>query len=61
MVPAGAIEEDREVITCSSGRDARAALEMVIAVHESQRLQTRVTFPLQNRENPYKTWQAAQE
>ncbi len=51
-----AIEEDREVIACSSGRDARAAIEMVMAVHESQRLKRRVTFPLENRENPYQTW-----
>ena len=31
---------------------------MIIAVHESQRLQTRVEFPLRNRENPYETWLA---
>ncbi len=52
-----AIEEHRDVVACSSGRDARAALEMVMAVHESQRLKQRVEFPLQNRENPYVTWQ----
>ena len=51
-----AIEEDREVIACSSGRDARAALEMIMAVHESQRLGTRVAFPLENRDNPYEVW-----
>jgi hypothetical protein len=48
-----AIEEDRDVIAVSSGADARAALEMIMAVHESQRLKTRVPFPLKNRENPY--------
>lgn len=48
-----AIEEDRDVVQASSGHDARAALEMIMAVHESHRLQQRVTFPLENRENPY--------
>ena len=51
-----AIEEDRDVVAASSGRDARAALEMIMAVHESQRLKTRVSFPLENRDNPYETW-----
>ena len=51
-----AIEEDHDVVACSSGRDARAALEMIMAVHESQRLGTRVSFPLENRENPYEVW-----
>ena len=51
-----AIEEDCDVRNCSSGRDARAALEMIMAVHESQRLGTRVSFPLENRENPYEVW-----
>ena len=51
-----AIEEDRDVTASSSGRDARAALEMIMAVHESQRLRTRVEFPLENRENPYEVW-----
>ncbi len=51
-----AIEEDRDVVQSSSGHDARAALEMIMAVHESQRLQQRVTFPLRNRENPYQVW-----
>ncbi|MBI4531209.1 MAG: Gfo/Idh/MocA family oxidoreductase [Candidatus Latescibacteria bacterium] len=55
-----AIEGDRDVVACSSGRDARAALEMIMAVHESQRLKTRVDFPLQNRENPYETWRRQQ-
>ena len=51
-----AIEEDRDVVQASSGHDARAALEMIMAVHESHRLQQRVTFPLKNRENPYQVW-----
>ena len=51
-----AIEEDRDVVACSSGRDARAALEMIMAVHESNRLGRRVAFPLENRENPYEVW-----
>lgn len=55
-----AIEEDRDVVACSSGKDARAALEMIMAVHESQRLQTRVSFPLENRKNPYETWRREQ-
>ena len=51
-----AIEEDRPVRACSSGEDGRAALEMIMAVHESQRLGTRVSLPLANRDNPYETW-----
>jgi hypothetical protein len=31
---------------------------MIMTVHESQRLQTRVDFHLRNRENPYETWLA---
>ena len=55
-----AIAEDRDLVACSSGRDARAALEMIMAVHESQRLGTRVSFPLENRENPYEVWGRSQ-
>jgi hypothetical protein len=55
-----AIEEDRDVVACSSGKDGRAALEMIMAVHESQRRRSRVDFPLQNRENPYETWRREQ-
>ena len=33
-----AVEEDRDVVYSSSGRDGRAALEMIMAVHESHRL-----------------------
>ena len=56
-----AIEEDREVENVSTGGDARAALEMIMAVHESQRLKARVSFPLENRENPYETWRRDKE
>ena len=48
-----AVEEDRDVVLSSSGKDARAALEMIMAVHESHRLGARVYFPMENRENPY--------
>ena len=51
-----AIEEDRDVAEASSGRDALAALEMIMAVHESQRIKGRVEFPLANRQNPYEVW-----
>lgn len=48
-----AIAADRDVVDASSGDDARAALEMIMAVHESHLLKSRVEFPLKNRENPY--------
>ena len=51
-----ALDEDREVVACASGRDGRAAVEMVMAVHESHRLGRPVPLPLENRENPYETW-----
>ena len=51
-----AIAEDREVVACASGRDGRAAVEMVMAVHESHRLGRPVSLPLENRDNPYETW-----
>jgi len=54
-----AVREDREVQNVSSGEDARAALEMISAVHESHRTGARVDFPLRNRENPYSTWLSA--
>ncbi len=44
------------MVEASSGKDARVALEMVMAVHESHRLKGRVEFPLANRENPYEVW-----
>jgi len=53
-----AVEEDRDVVLSSSGKDGRAALEMIMAVHESHRLGERVYFPLENRENPYEVWRA---
>ena len=46
------IENDRESI--SSGRQGRAALEMIMAVYESQRRGlARVDFPLEIRDNPF--------
>ncbi len=46
------IENDRESI--SSGRQGRAALEMIMAVYESQRRGlARVDFPLAIRDNPF--------
>lgn len=48
-----AMDEGHEVVEASSGYDARAALEMIMAVHESQRVQGRVQLPLANRDNPY--------
>ena len=51
-----AVEEDRDVVVSSSGKDGRAALEMIMAVHESHRLGERVYFPMENRENPYEVW-----
>ena len=51
-----AVEEDRDVVLSSSGKDGRAALEMIMAVHESHRLGERVYFPMENRENPYEVW-----
>ena len=51
-----AVAEDRDVVLSSSGKDGRAALEMIMAVHESHRLGERVYFPMENRENPYEVW-----
>jgi len=45
-----AIEDDRQPI--SSMYDARAAVEMIVAVFESQRTGRQAMFPLRNRENP---------
>ena len=55
-----AVEEDRDVTKASSGRDARAGLEMIMAVHESQRLKARINFPMGNRGNPYESWGSEQ-
>ena len=41
----------------SSARQARATLEMVMAILEGQRTKARVTFPLETRENPLAVWQ----
>ena len=38
----------------SSGRDARAALEMVLAIYESKRLGAKFEFPYSGSENPLK-------
>jgi len=51
-----AIEQGRDVVEASSGPDALAALEMIMAVHESERVGGRVALPLENRENPYEVW-----
>jgi predicted dehydrogenase len=48
-----AIAEGRPAEGVSTGRDALAALEMVLAPAESQRLGGRVAFPLAARGNPY--------
>jgi predicted dehydrogenase len=45
-----AIAEDREPL--SSGRDGRAALEMILAVYESWRQGRPVDLPLKNRQHP---------
>ena len=46
------IEQDRESV--SSGRQGRAALEMIMAVYESQRQGlARVDFPLEIQDNPF--------
>lgn len=49
-----AIEKDRQPI--GSMYDGRAALEMILAVYESQRLQSAVELPLKNREHPLTKW-----
>jgi predicted dehydrogenase len=49
-----AVEEDREPV--SSGADGRAALEMILAVYESQRTGGRVRFPMENRSHPLITY-----
>jgi predicted dehydrogenase len=45
-----AIEKDREPV-CNA-RDARWAIEMVMAVYQSQRSGARVPFPLKDRKHP---------
>ena len=56
-----AIEEERQGTAVTNGQDARAVLEMIMAIHESQRLRARVDFPLQNREDPYEVWRRVGE
>ncbi|HEX9369738.1 MAG TPA: Gfo/Idh/MocA family oxidoreductase, partial [Roseiflexaceae bacterium] len=51
-----AVEEDRA--PDSSGHDARAALEMVLAAYESHRQGKRVTLPLAERAHPLERWMA---
>ena len=48
-----AMEKGSEVVEASSGEDALAAQEMIVAVHESHIKGGRVGLPLVNRENPY--------
>jgi predicted dehydrogenase len=48
------IEEDREHY--SNGKEGRAALELIMAVYESQRTGARVKLPLDVRENPLKLY-----
>jgi hypothetical protein len=45
-----AIEQDREPL--GSLRDGRAALEMILAVYESHKLDRPVDLPLKNRRHP---------
>lgn len=49
-----AVLEDRELHTVSTGKDAQAVLEMIMAVHVSQLTNSRVQFPLSERRNPYR-------
>jgi UDP-N-acetyl-2-amino-2-deoxyglucuronate dehydrogenase len=46
------IEEDRKHY--SSGEEGRAALELIMAIYESQRTGARVKLPLKVRANPLK-------
>jgi predicted dehydrogenase len=49
-----AVEEDRAPL--SDGHDARAALEMIVAVYESHMRGTRVPLPLADRIHPLTRW-----
>ena len=51
-----AILDDRELQGVSTAADARAALEMIHAVHVSSIRKARVYFPLDERDNPYRAW-----
>ncbi|HET7767636.1 MAG TPA: hypothetical protein VFN74_02605, partial [Chloroflexota bacterium] len=60
MLAAGvlaAAEEDRQPL--SSGHDARAALEMIMAVYESHMRGNRVSLPLAERSHPLTRWGGA--
>lgn len=48
-----AVAEGKPVTRACTGQDARWALEMSMAIHESHLQGTRVTLPLQQRRNPY--------
>jgi predicted dehydrogenase len=52
-----ALEEDRQPM--SSGHDARAALEMIMAVYESHISGDRVSLPLAQRSHPLSRWSPA--
>jgi predicted dehydrogenase len=52
----GAVEEGRQPL--SSGPDARAALEMILAVYASHIAGGRVDLPLRQREHPLSAWTA---
>ena len=52
-----AVEENRRPM--SSGQDARAALEMIMAVYESHMRGNRVTLPLSERSHPLARWTGA--
>jgi len=49
-----AVEEDREPL--SSGRDALAALEMILGAYESQITGGRVQMPMASRQHPLSVW-----
>jgi predicted dehydrogenase len=52
-----AVEEDRAPL--SSGHDARAALEIILAAYESHARQARVALPLADRTHPLGRWKTA--
>ena len=53
----GALETNRKPL--SSGHDARAALEMIMAVYESHIRGNRVSLPLAERSHPLTRWSGA--
>jgi predicted dehydrogenase len=52
-----AVEQDRPPL--SSGHDARAALEIILAAYESHARQARITLPLADRTHPLGRWKTA--